>query len=126
MRIIFAAITHNETAAQHHAKLPALEKKPTPLYEHELVATLVAAYDKQQAAIEQHIATASQYPLAELTLLERAILLTAVSEMLAVPLTPPNVIINESIEIAKQFGSDKGYALINGILNTIAQNIHNA
>ena len=36
---------------------------------------------------------------------------------------PYRVVINEAVELSKQFGADKGYKLVNGVLDKIAAEV---
>ena len=136
MHVLFAAITHNEPAANHAGRLPVLtpptaatpakSNRQNKLADNGTMQAILTTYDQQKENIEKQIAQASAYALTELTLLERAILAMATSEMIAQPLTPAPVIINEAVEITKKFGTDQGYRLVNGILNTIAKHLRQA
>ena len=53
---------------------------------------------------------------------ERAILQMAVAEMYASDIEN-RIVINEAIEIAKEYGSDDGYKFINAVLDKIAKKI---
>ncbi|MBE9528115.1 MAG: transcription antitermination factor NusB [Proteobacteria bacterium] len=52
-------------------------------------------------------------------LVDRNILRLAVYELLYCPDTPYKVVIDEAIELAKRFGSDKAAPFINGVLDRI-------
>lgn len=52
---------------------------------------------------------------------DRAILRMAVCEMMVLGDTPPAVIIDEAIEMAKKFSTDKSGKFINGVLDNIAR-----
>ena len=58
--------------------------------------------------------------LAEVSPIERAVLLMATFELREMPETPYPVIINEAIEITKTFGGTDGFKFVNGILDKIA------
>ena len=49
----------------------------------------------------------------------RAILRLAVYELMFVPTIPYNVTINEAIELAKKFDDEKARPFINGVLNSV-------
>ena len=49
-----------------------------------------------------------------------SIIRLAVYEMMSSS-APPKVIINEAIEIVKEFGDEDGFSLVNGILNSYAK-----
>lgn len=53
--------------------------------------------------------------------MDRAILGIAVLELLYLPEIPPRVVINEAIEIAKEFSTEKSSIFVNGILDSIAR-----
>lgn len=66
--------------------------------------------------------SAPERPLDKINRLDLAILREATWEMLyAVPPVPPKVVIDEAIEIAKIFASEKSPQFINGALATIAE-----
>jgi N utilization substance protein B len=48
---------------------------------------------------------------------ERAILWIAVAELRFKPDIPQKVVINEAIELAKEFGAEGGYRYVNGVLD---------
>jgi len=53
--------------------------------------------------------------------MDRAILGVAVLELLYLPEVPAKVVINEAIEIAKEFSTEKSGMFVNGILDSIAK-----
>ena len=56
-------------------------------------------------------------PLNGLTPIELAILRLACFEFLHQPKVPPKVIINEAVELSKEFGAADSYKYINGVLD---------
>ena len=52
-------------------------------------------------------------------MVDRNILRLGISELLFLTSTPPKVVINEAVEIAKKFGSDDSPDFINGILDKV-------
>ncbi len=63
-----------------------------------------------------------RWSLSQMNVVDKNILRMGVAEMLyAGENLDKKVIINEAVEMAKSFGGDKSYRLINGILNTIAE-----
>ncbi|SUO97163.1 transcription antitermination factor NusB [Suttonella ornithocola] len=54
---------------------------------------------------------------------ERAVLWIGLYEFRERPDIHPTVTINETIELAKQYGSEDGYKLVNGLLDKISKNI---
>jgi N utilization substance protein B len=57
---------------------------------------------------------------AEVSPVERAILLMGAWEISSLPEMPYRVAINEAIELAKRFGGTDGHRYVNGILDRIA------
>jgi N utilization substance protein B len=66
-------------------------------------------------------ASAPVWPIEKLNRVDLAILRLAVYE-LKTGQTPPKVIIDEAIELAKEFGSEASAAFVNGVLGKIYQN----
>jgi transcription antitermination protein NusB len=62
-------------------------------------------------------------PLAELSPVERAILLIGAYELVSCPDVPYRVVINEGLELAKKFGGTDGHKYINGVLDKLAQEV---
>lgn len=56
-------------------------------------------------------------------LIERAALRLGVYELLHHPEVPFRVVINESVELAKVFGADKGHRYVNGVLDKVSQKV---
>ncbi len=61
--------------------------------------------------------------IAQIDPVEHAILYIGCYELLYCQDIPWRIIINESVELAKQFGADQSYKYINGILDKVAQQI---
>jgi N utilization substance protein B len=62
-------------------------------------------------------ALAKNWTIDRMSRVDRNILRLSIYEILFIPETPKNVVINEAIEIAKKFGNDESPAFINGILD---------
>lgn len=63
-------------------------------------------------------AAAPAWPINRLNRIDLAILRLAVYE-LNYEKTPPKVVIDEAVELAKEFGSDNSSSFVNGVLGTI-------
>ncbi|WP_312078081.1 transcription antitermination factor NusB [Chryseobacterium sp.] len=64
------------------------------------------------------------WDLERVSLMDKVILSTALSELDKFPLTPSRVIINEYIEIAKVFATDRSNIFINGILDKYCKDLN--
>lgn len=67
---------------------------------------------------EKISASAPTWPIDKLNKVDLAILRYSVYE-LEQGKTPPKVVIDEAVEIAKEFGSDNSASFVNGVLGTI-------
>jgi N utilization substance protein B len=56
-------------------------------------------------------------------LVDRAILRLAVWELLDRPDVPTAVVLNEAVELAKDYSTERSPAFINGVLDTVAANV---
>ena len=55
--------------------------------------------------------------------MDRIIMQTAIAELMSFPSIPVNVTLNEYIEIAKDYSTDKSNTFINGILDAIINDL---
>ncbi len=62
---------------------------------------------------------APEWPVAQMSIVDRNVLRIALFEFLIDGGTPPKVAINEAVELAKIFGSDSSPRFINGVLGTL-------
>ncbi len=60
-------------------------------------------------------------PLSQINKIDLAILRLSIFELIIVKNTPPKVIIDEAIELAKEYGSDSSPAFINGALGQLVK-----
>jgi N utilization substance protein B len=81
----------------------------------ELVQKILAQKDKIDKLIEE---SAPQWPANKLNKIDLAILRLAVYELENED-TPPKVVIDEAVELAKEYGSESSSSFINGVLGTI-------
>lgn len=71
-------------------------------------------------AIDQLIVThAHNWRLERMAVIDRLVLRLAVCEMLTHPDTPPKVVINEALELARTFSGDESVAFVNGVLDAV-------
>lgn len=61
---------------------------------------------------------ATEWPLDQITTIDRNILRLGIYELLHSPI-PPRVAINEAIEVAKSFGGDASGKFVNGVLGAL-------
>ena len=63
--------------------------------------------------------SAPQFPIRQINKVDLAILRLAVYEMIILKSEPYRVIVDEAIELAKEYGSEKSPKFVNGALGTI-------
>lgn len=71
-------------------------------------------WEETEKKIEERL---ENWDLDRISLMDKIILATAISELDYFPLTPARIIMNEYIEIAKAFATDKSQIFVNGILD---------
>jgi N utilization substance protein B len=81
-----------------------------------LVLGTVADIDELDRAIEQH---ARHWRIERLAVIDRLILRLAIWELRHEASTPPAVVINEAIELARRFSSDEAVRFVNGVLDAV-------
>ena len=70
--------------------------------------------------IEQH---SQHWRLERLAIIDRLILRLAVWELTHAPETPPAVVLNEALELAKTFSTDESVRFVNGVLDGIRKTL---
>jgi len=83
-----------------------------------LVSGVVDHHEQLDPLIQEY---APQWPLEQMSFIDRNILRIAIFELLVAQSAPAKVIINEAVELAKLFGSDSSHRFINGVLGTLLE-----
>ncbi|MEI6532930.1 MAG: transcription antitermination factor NusB [Candidatus Roizmanbacteria bacterium] len=87
-----------------------------PHENHDLTTEILEHFEQ----IDKHIVIhAPKYPIDRIAKTDIAILRLAIYELLIRPTEPNKVVINEAIELAKEFGGEKSYAFINAVLGSL-------
>lgn len=75
---------------------------------------------KKRKQIDKIIAKAApEWPIEQINRVDLAILRLAVFELIIQAKEPPKVIIDEAVELAKKYGSEKSPSFVNGVLGTV-------
>jgi N utilization substance protein B len=132
-------IGHDEIQQRHHAREVALQAlyeidcvqhKPGFVVDERLresqigtqgavfLRWLISGVVRHQAQVDSLISElAPEWPVDQLAIIDRNILRLALFEIGAnTNDAPPKVVINEAVELAKEFGSDSSPRFINGVL----------
>jgi len=92
---------------------------PTPVQERAFAEALLSAVNVHRADIDAIIdARAVGWGVDRLAFLDRNILRLALGELLYYG-TPAEIVMDEAVELAKRFGTDKAPSFINGILDRV-------
>ncbi len=87
-----------------------------------LIKNISENLEKIDAYIKKY---APQWPISQITLIDRNILRIGIFELIFFKETPPKVAINEAIEIAKTFGGETSSKFVNGVLGAIYEDVKN-
>ena len=82
----------------------------------------VQNHDQYKALIDEHT---KNWDVDRLAFMDIVIMLVALAEIMSVPTIPVNVTLNEYMEIAKEYSTEKSAAFINGVLDDIVKRLKN-
>ncbi len=81
---------------------------------------LIAPIIESESVLDETIGKAApEWPIDKIAKIDLAILRLATFELLIEKKEPPKVIIDEAIELAKEFGNANSAKFVNGVLGTI-------
>lgn len=87
----------------------------------EFSVSLVEGVRKQWEAIKESVQTyAPQWSWERMDAITRSILLIGAYELLYCKDVPPAVVMNEAIDISKEYGTAESAKFVNGVLNALA------
>ena len=66
---------------------------------------------------------ATEREVGDLSSLDKSVLRMGILELLDFSDTPPKVVVNEAVELAKIYGSDNSYKFVNGVLGAVLQKL---
>ena len=87
----------------------------------ELFAGLVRKISVGQANLDKKLEPFLDRPVSQLDVIEHVILSIGAYELLNSIEIPHQVVIDESINLAKQFGAEQGHSFVNGVLDKAAK-----
>jgi transcription antitermination protein NusB len=85
-------------------------------FANELVRETFARASDLDQLIASH---AHNWRIERMAVIDRLVLRLAVCELLTQPETPPKVVINEALELARTFSGDAAVAFVNGVLDAV-------
>lgn len=107
---ILSQMAEHEHIAENNAAL---------LFADELIKNTIIHLDDIEAMLQKH---SSNWSIERMANLDLSILRVAVYEIMFTD-TPPPIVINEAIEIAKKYSSESSNKFVNGILDAIYQEL---
>ncbi|NCO88978.1 transcription antitermination factor NusB [Candidatus Roizmanbacteria bacterium CG2_30_33_16] len=106
---------------RHQKRIKLLEQLYSHSFnqpQHKSSKSLISDIISNLEAIDVLIKTnAPRFPIKEMAKIDLAIIRLAIFELVFQKTEPEKAIINEAIDLAKEFGSEKSYAFINGVLS---------
>jgi N utilization substance protein B len=69
------------------------------------------------------VKTAPEWPLEQITIIDRNILRIGIYELNFAKEVPPKVAINEAVELGKAFGGESSGKFVNGVLGTLYKDL---
>lgn len=92
--------------------------------DHSFTDKIIRGVTDHLEAIDEYIKKfAPEWPIEQITNVDRNILRIGVYELVFDPDVPSKVAINEAIEVAKNFGGESSGKFVNGVLGSIFKNI---
>lgn len=108
-----------EAISSFYETLGSEEEQPTSTPPDEFMETLVRGASAKSSEIDQRITEKSDnWRLERMPAVDRNILRLAVYEMSELQ-TPAPVVIDEALELARQFSGDESVSFINGVLDAV-------
>jgi N utilization substance protein B len=87
-----------------------------------LVAGTIENLETIDSEIKKHL---EHWEMSRLNRLDLAVLRISVFSLLFTKDVPPSVVIDEAVDIAKDFGTDESYRFVNGVLDGIRKSLEN-
>ncbi|MCX7778647.1 MAG: transcription antitermination factor NusB [Patescibacteria group bacterium] len=108
---------------QYHCqqlKLPSFEHRD---FAERIIVEVIKNFKKINEELKKF---APEWPVEQISLVDRNILRIGIAELLFLKETPAKVIIDEAIELAKTFGSETSGRFVNGVLGALYEEIKNS
>jgi len=109
----------DEAIQSFYLTLSSEEDDPRPIPPDPFMETLVRGASETAADIDRQITSKSEHwRLERMPVVDRNILRLAIYEMTYTE-TPAAIVIDEALELARQFSSDESVSFINGVLDAV-------
>lgn len=121
-QVLFELDSRRAADAAEASAILARARGITPEQVQPLMVLVAGAYDARKNADAAFQAIAPEWPSHRLAPVDRAILRLAHFEMTGTD-THPKIVINEAVELAKSFSSEKSPAFVNGLLDRLMKGL---
>lgn len=92
-------------------------------YNRELKDSLIKNFEQNKESIDKIIEKlAPEWPIAKIATVDLIILRLAILEGFILKITPPKVVINEAIELSKEFSNEQTRKFVSGVLGNLYLN----
>ncbi len=121
-RLVLQALYQRQLTGHDAPELIAqfAERKEYRGIDTDYFAALLTEILPQEAALDELIASAADRPVAQLDPVEHGVLWIGVAELRDHPDIPPRVVIDEAINLCREFGAQDGFRYVNAILDALA------
>jgi N utilization substance protein B len=117
MQILFSWDAHGDTNAEMADRI-VTDGTDEPAVRRRALDMAAAAWEARERIDEWVVRLAPQWPTRRQPSVDRALIRLAVWELTGSD-TPPKVVLDEAIEMAKQFSTEQSPAFINGVLDAV-------
>ena len=121
LQVLFA-FDSNDFASAELANEMTLNVTKDLLLVHKVTKMADAAWQNRKAADEWATRLAPQWPTHRQPAIDRALLRLAIWELTNTD-TPPKVVIDEAIELSKEFSTANSPAFLNGVLDSVLKEV---
>ena len=102
--------------------LPQYKNDDDSKFGEQLFSKAVAEMDENNSYIDQFVKT-EKWDVERIALMDRVVMCTALTEIRNYPSIPVNVSLNEYIELAKDYSTQRSGQFVNGILNAVVNKL---
>lgn len=92
----------------------------------QLYSAILSGVIEERGKIEAILSKYLTRDISRMSVVERACLMIGTWELKHCLENPYRVVINEAVELSKQFGADLGYKIVNGVLDKVAAEVRPA
>ncbi len=121
-QVLFELDSRRDADATDAAAILSRARGITPEQVQSLVVLVAGAYSARKEADAAYQQIAPEWPSHRMAPVDRAILRLAYFEMTGTD-THPRIVINEAVELAKWFSSEKAPAFVNGLLDRLMKGL---